>query len=1010
MRYNNYHKHTHYSNIMTPDCVVKPIDYAKRAIELGHTSLVTTEHGYAGNVFEYYDLAQEYNLKFVFGVEFYFVQNRFEKDKSNTHIMALARNENGKKQLTKLISESNLTGFYFKPRVDMELLLSLNPEDVFLTSACGGSYINKFDDHEENFILPLLNHFKDNFMLEIQAHVHPFQIEYNKKILQLHKKYNIPMIHANDSHYIYPEQDKERTAFLNGKNIFYEDESGFIMDYPDSKTIFERYEKQGVFTKEQVEEALKNTLIIDEFDDIIMTKDIKMPKLHKNPTQKLKNIINDAWKKEREEIPKEKHKEYLERIRYEMDIVEKTDMAEYFVLNYSIIKRAKELGGVLTRTGRGSAPSFYMNKLLGFTEIDAVDSPIPLYPTRFMSISRILESKSLPDIDFNWADPEPAIQASKEILGEDNVYYMVAYGTMKDSAAFRNYCRSLDLKMDEYNEIAKDLDKYRNDEYWGKIIEESKKFLGVIDSVSPHPCAFLLLDKPISEEIGIIRTGSGNDITYCALIDSGTSDMWKYLKNDMLTVTVWRIISDTYKLLGKPIPNIRELNKLLDDNTWRLYEDGIVATLNQTGTDSGKPQVMRYKPKNIAELSAWVAAIRPSFKSMVDIFLDRKEFAYGIPEFDEILKPSHNFILYQENIMATLIYVGFPEDETYGLLKAIAKKKPGIIEPIRDRFINGFIEKTGSKENAEKVWKIIEDSVEYGFNSSHSLSVAYDSVYGAYLKAKHPLEYYTVILNIYEGDTEMTAKIVDELSYFNITISPIKFRLSKAHYTPDKESNKIYKGLASIKYLNEKMANDLYELGKNQYNDFIDLLVDIENNSICNSRQLEILIRLNFFDEFGSNGKLLTIYNKFKERYKKTHKDKTKQERLTEIREYSLQLQEEKIPVAEILQFEKDVLGYCQTTYSEVSDEYMILLDVDTKYTPKLNFYQLNNGQEHTYKISKKEFIKEGEQMLNVGDIVKIIKIIDKPKKKMINGKWQETGETEPWIGNLSIVRKYNKK
>src|SRR5690606_6060751 len=304
-------------------------------------------------------------------------------------------------------------------------------------------------------------------------------------------------------------------------------------------------------------------------------------------------------------------------------------------------------------TGRGSAPSFYINKLLGFTEIDRLEAPITLYPTRFMSKSRILETKSLPDIDFNTSDPQPFIEATKEILGKDNCYYMTAYGTMQESEAFRNLCRARGVDYDTTNEIAKNLDKYKNDPEWKDLIEESKKFINVIDSVSPHPCANLLLDKPISEEIGLIRTGDGRKkpYVYCALIDSDTSDQWKYLKNDYLTVTVWKIISKVFEEIGKPILNIRELiNATKDDKkVWDLYSKGLTATLNQTGTDSGTPQVMRYKPKNIRELSGWVSAIRPQFQSMKDYFLDRKPFSYGIPEFDEILKESDNFILYQEN-------------------------------------------------------------------------------------------------------------------------------------------------------------------------------------------------------------------------------------------------------------------------------------------------------------------------------------------------------------------------
>lgn len=1013
MRYNNYHKHSHYSNIITPDCIVKPIDYAKRAIELGHTTICTTEHGYAGNVFEYYDVAKQHNLKLIFGVEFYYVNDRFEKDKSNTHLMILAKNNEGKRELTRLISESNKTGFYYKPRIDKQLVMNLNPENVIVTSTCVISYIGKCDDYEQNFIIPFMNHFKGNFLLEIHDNAHKMQVNYNKKILALHEQYNIPLIHATDSHYIYPEQDKDRTQFLNGKNIYYEEEEGFVLDYPDSETIFKRYEEQGVFTVTQVEQSLMNTLLLDDFEDIKMDRDIKMPSIYPNWTheqkvKKLKEVITEEWKKDKEEINPKRVKEYLSAIRFETKIIEDTLMEDYFLLNYVIIKRAKEHGGILTRTGRGSAPSFYVNKLLGFTEIDRLEAPVTLYPTRFMSTSRILESKSLPDIDYNTSQPEPFIQAAIDILGDDNVYYMTAYGTMQASEAFRNYCRAINLKMDEYNNVGKNLDHYKKDDKWGAIIKESEKFIDVIDSVSPHPCAFILLSQPVSEEIGIIRVGSKEKINFCALIDSTTSDSWKYLKNDFLTVSVWEIIAKTYKMIGIPIHSIRELSRLVesDKRVWDLYEKGLTATLNQTGTDSGTPQVMQYKPKSLRELSGWVSAIRPSFASMKHYFLNRLEFSYGIKELDNLLIESDNFILYQESIMKVLVWVGFSEDETYSLLKAIAKKKEGIIEPIYERFIDGFVKKTSSNEDAEKVWKIISDSVDYGFNSSHAYSVALDSAYGAYLKVNYPLEYFTVILTKYEDDTDTTSKIFKELLHFGIKISPIKFRQSKAHYSPNKENNTIYKGIKSVKYLNEKIADELFELGKNHYDSFIDLLIDVTENTSVNTRQCDILIRLDFFSEFGQNNELLQIYSEFSSKYKKTYVEKTKTKRIEELtqRENEIRntLKDKVLPIHDSIIFMKEMLGYADLKYPSAKD-WFVIVDIDKKYTPRLTVYDLVTSEEKSIKMEKKKFYKGNEESLKIGDVIKITQTEWKPRKKFVDGKYIDLEENELWLVSCTV-------
>ena len=235
-------------------------------------------------------------------------------------------------------------------------------------------------------------------------------------------------------------------------------------------------------------------------------------------------------------------------------------------------------------------------------------------------------------------------------------------------------------------------------------------------------------------------------------------------------VSVWLLISEVYKELGKPIDSIKDLKQMTmnDKKVWGLYEDGITATLNQTSTQSSKLQVMQYKPQNVEELSHFVAGIRPSFESMKSYLLNRQYFSYGIPEFDKLLETSMNFVLYQENIMSALVYAGIPEDETYGIIKAVSKKKKDVIMQTRSQFVEGFTAKTGSEENAEKVWKIIEDASAYGFNSSHSLSVAYDSLYGAYLKANYPVQYYSVALNINEGDEKITHDLISELPYFGI--------------------------------------------------------------------------------------------------------------------------------------------------------------------------------------------------------------------------------------------------
>lgn len=575
-----------------------------------------------------------------------------------------------------------------------------------------------------------------------------------------------------------------------------------------------------------------------------------------------------------------------------------------------------------------------------------------------------------------------------------------------------------------------------------------------VNNLIVHNCANLLLSEPISEEIGIIKVGN----EYCALIDSGTSDDWKYLKNDYLTVTVWEIISKVFKKINKPIPDVRTLTKLVENNDriWQLYEKGLTATLNQAGTDSGTPQVMQYKPRNIRELSGWVSAIRPAFASMKHYFLNRETFSYGIPEFDKLLKESDNFILYQENIMRVLVYVGFPEDETYGLLKAIAKKKKGIIEPIHDKFIKGFVEKTGSEEQAKKVWKIIEDAVGYGFNSSHAYAVALDSIYGAYLKAEYPLDYYSVVLNIYEDNVDMQAKILKELKHFNIKLLPIEFGKSGAEYTADHETNSIYKGISSIKYLNKKIAEELLQLSEeNQYdkNDFTSLLKDIIEKTSVNTRQMEILIRLDFFKKFGRKEVLLELflamtgkkkantelYPEFADKevieektnkktgeakkkkkiikkslkYDANLKETTKEKRLKNMKDYEKVVREnppQKIELYDQINFEKEVLGYAVSTYPQLPDNVVLVLDVNTKYKPVLTLYKVKTGEEVLVKVDKKKFFINDEYLLYKGDIIQILDIENRYGWKRIDGKWvEDKNKIEPHLNKCKIIRRANR-
>ena len=1022
MRYNNYHKHDHKGNVKSLDVVCKMEDYCKRAIELGHTTIFTTNHGIQGDIFEATTLAKKYGLKLIVGAECYYVKDRKEKDRSNRHIIIICLNDNAVRQLNKILSIANVEGFYYKPRIDYELLMSLNEKDFIITTACVAGILK-----DKELVLELHHKFKDNFFVEVQNHNDPLQKEFNELALKYNNEYGIKLIHANDSHYIYPEEAKYRDLFLKAKGIIYEEESEFTLDYPDAKTIADRYILQGVLNKDQIFEAINNTLVFDKAENLtIINDDIKLPNVSDNPKKEFRDILTHEWDKEKKFIPKNRWEEYMEAIRYETSIVDQTNMHQYFILNYKVIKNGvQKYGGVISRTGRGSSPSFYINKLFGLVNIDRLDSPIKLYPTRFMSAERILLARSLPDIDFNTVSREPFIKATEDLLGAENCAWMISWKPLQNSSAFRLWCKANDMNINEYDEIAKNIDDYRNDEYWGSIIKESEKFVGVVESISESPCSMVVYDKDVSEEIGLIRTEG----RICCLLDGYNCDVYKYLKNDLLQVTIWDTISDTYKLLNMPIPTIREFNKLLDDKTFEIYEKGLTCTINQVDSDWATGIVKKYKPKSLDEMSAFVAAIRPGFASLLDNFINRREYTTGVKELDDILKDSYHYLMYQESIMSYLIYCGIDEKETYDIIKKIAKKKfkEKELEELKKQLKHGWINAVGKEEGFDETWQVVEDASRYSFNASHSLSYAYDSLYGAYLKSHYPLEYYATVFNKFTGDERRTTNLTKELEYFGIKLYNPKFRYSKATYHPDKESNSIYKGLASIKYMNEKVADELYSLKDCVFDDFIDVLETIHECTSINSRQLDILIKLDFFSEFGKSQKLLDITAAYDEIYSKKQfkKDKLPLGLSEEIVRIYAAKETEKmfmqvetrlllkkiiqaipnksISMESIFANHLEFVGYCSYTDESYDERVCVISDLKTNKwgTAFATLYKLKDGKSMTLKVDKNYF---ANKPLKKFDIIRVAFISENFKRRKIDGKWILTDDKEHVLERYSMV------
>lgn len=895
-RFQNYHKHTYYSNPYTPDCTVSPRDYAIRAKEVDAELLSSVEHGWCGNVWEYYKTAKENGLKLLIGAEAYAVKDRHEADRTNAHICLLAKNENGRQALNDILSEANLTGFYAKPRVDMELLLSLPANDVWVTTACVAG-LWKYEDSDE-LVKKLFEHFGEHLFFEVQAHNTESQIALNQHILKLSKSLGAKIIAGVDSHYISKDQDKIRTDFLNSKNIFYEEEQGWELDYPDGDELYSRFAKQCVLSHEQIVEAMENTntfLEVEEYDSpIFETETIKLPSIYPDWTQEQKDaeyqrLVWQGWNNYKKEVPESEWPHYEEEIKKEIQVVLDTGFSDYFLLDYHVVKQGKEKGGILTHAGRGSAVSWITVMLLGMTEVDRISAKVHMYPQRFATAERILQTKSLFDIDLNQVDSKPFQEAQKEILGEECAYPMLAYGTSQKSAAWKLYAKSQGIPFEVANEVSEQLRRYdmavkhadedsKDDidiyDYiepkFREIWEGAQDYVGIVTSWSIHPCANLVYSGNIRKEIGLVKIKDN----ICCCMDGHWAEECHFLKNDFLIVKVLSLIDKAYKEAEIPVPTVNELLRMSppDDSCWDIYAKGATVGINQVEQPGTSARVQVYKPTNISELTAFVAAIRPGFKSMYKKFESREDFSYGIPSFDKLIQTKefpYSYMLYQEQAMAALNHAGIPMKDCYAAIKNIAKKRVDKVLALKETFISGFekaligdgTDKNNASVKAEMVWQIIEDSSKYSFNCSHAYCVALDSLYGAWIKAHYPLAFYKAYLTVQndKGDKDkMNAAKAEAEDYFGIHFPPFKFGQDNREITANQKTNEITNCLSAIKGFSKAFARNCYECGKQNYTSFIDVLRWFDSRSIKTAR-LEPLIKIDYFSQYGTIPVLMNI-------------------------------------------------------------------------------------------------------------------------------------------------------
>lgn len=1035
----NYHCHKDFSNTSTPDCAESINAYADRVHEFGTKCLYSGEHGSQGNQFQVYKVAESEHLKYIHSSEVYWVKDRKEKDRANCHMIVAAKNAEGRGDINFALSMANIDGYYYKPRIDLELLFNIPKDNVIVTSACVAGW--NYEDAEDIW-LKIHKYFGKNFFLEVQYHNTDKQKELNKKILRIAKEHNIQIICGLDSHYVKEENAVKRDQILKYKNINYPDEEGWYLDYPDTKTVIKRFEEQGVLNREEIYRAIMNTnVFVTECEEIVLDRKFKIPSVYKGKTYKekckiYKDILNKAYAKE-----KEKSKEKADGIRYEAKQVMEAGVVDYFLTSKAIVDDAiKNEGGILTTTSRGSAASFITNKLLGLTTVDRFNADIPIYPERFLTKERVLAGQ-MPDIDLNVATQEPFVKAARKLLGEHGCYPLMAIEKLKEKAAWQLYAGANDVKPEDANQISKYLDeynkalKYADDdekedihvedyipEEYISLFKQSNEYQGITINLKVHACGHFIFDGDIRREVGLISavSESTGKRTVCAAIEGGYLDEFGYVKEDFLIVDSVYLTYKFFHSIGMEVPTFDELRHMIDNDkkTWDIYANGITCCVNQCEKEATTNRVKKYKPQNLAELSSFIAAIRPGFASLLSTFLNREPYTTGEKKIDDLLSDTAHFMIYQESIMKVLSFLQLQMGETYGVIKSISKKKlkGEKKEHLLSELNHSWNDEFGNTDNFKNVWNVIEDSARYAFNSPHAYSMGGDSAYQAWFKAHHTKTFYEVAINHYQEKNKkdkIDALVKEAIKFWGYKLGGYEFGADNRKVTINEENKLIYPNLSSVKGFGEGVVDTLYELGQKEYETFTDVLTALFSNSI-NKTIVNKLIRINYFKKYGDVNTLLEItrYYNLLNGAKQIAKDKAEKNNLPfdVLTKYGNETAKQfnkldsgkiinelisKIPYRELtlkerLDNQREVLGIVSDSDPKVSKRLYYVSELDIKKSiVNIHLFEIYSGKTRDVKMWTSQY---NRSPFDLGSVLYIISLEKKNKK-------EPTGEINPQTG-----------
>ena len=901
MKFTHLHVHSQYSLLDGLPKIDELLDYVK---ELGMDSVAITDHGVMYGAVEFYKKAKAKGVKPIIGCEIYVAWEKLEQKRPNIddkkyHLVLLAKNQQGYKNLAQIVTKAHLEGFYYKPRADEDLLVK-HSEGLIALSACVAGRIprlisSKDIDGAEKLAIRYQEIFgKGNFYLEIQHHPHiPEQKTVNEALIQMSKKLQIPLVATNDSHYLKPE-DAEAQDILMLIN------TGSAPNDPDRATIkaddfsLKKPEEMAELFK-NTPEALENTQkIADACNFDFELGKTKLPLFevpnNKTPDQYLEELCQQGLKKR---FGKNPSQEVLDRLNYELSVIKQTGFASYFLIVKDFVNWAKQ-NRIVVGPGRGSAGGSLVAYLVNITNVEPIKNKLLF--ERFLNPERI----SFPDIDMDFTDRrrDEVIEYVAQKYGRDKVAQIITFGTMAARAAIRDVGRALNYPYSYCDKMAKmipatmDLKEclekvdefrttYESDEQAKKLIDLAKKLEGVARHASTHACGVVISNRPLTDLIPLQHPTQGDQSIVTQYEMHSVEDLG-ILKMDFLGLKNLTIIEDTlariYVLRNEKV----DLDNIpLDDKkTFEIFRNGNTTSVFQLESDGMKRYLRELKPTKFEDIEAMCALYRPGPMELIPTYIKRKngkeDIEYIHPKLKPILEETYGVIIYQEQLMKIAQELcGFSLGEADILRKAVGKKIKALLDDQEEKFVNGAIKNGIKKEIAEKIWEWILPFAGYGFNKSHSCAYATIACQTAYLKAHYPVEYMASVLTSEKADVERIAVLIEECRKMKIEVLPPNINESLKNFTVVPNANKIRFGLLAIKNVGENIINTIVEERKTngKFASISDFLQRVESRDL-NKKSMEALIKSGCFDEFAERNQLLQNMERILEWAKDSQKSK----------------------------------------------------------------------------------------------------------------------------------------